>query len=418
MPRRPSRAGLVMAAMVLLAGIGLLLVLRGARVAASDGPPQGLTTEARGLRADIDAKLAAVGREVERLAAAGDAAGSGKLAAELARVRRGEAGGEGSELHVVGIASGESPMVQTGFGTAPAIPPPPAPTPPGRAVIDLRVADRPVVLALSAGKPVNWELRLAPGVRLEKVLLGGVAGQRVEPLPPGAAVEDHTGAGRPADELFCFNRRLKTFRQMAQALRRLTGLPVATFLGSGMPHGRLVVGPGNPEWEAQRLLRDVNPLHARATDRRRAMMITDHGQKRYFYEPDSGKWSYAPMNPRLSVASMAYAAGEDAYYALSSTRRMEDACYLVRLTADGVPEWRIPVAEVVTDDYDYQERVAPQLAAVGGLLAVVTAPLSDPVDPESPDVPRVVVIDPKENVVKYAGPLAPHGGGGPGAGTK
>jgi hypothetical protein len=51
--------------------------------------------------------------------------------------------------------------------------------------VEVRPSDRPVALFLHASTPTLWRMTLAPGARLERVLVAGHEGQRLEGLPAG-----------------------------------------------------------------------------------------------------------------------------------------------------------------------------------------------------------------------------------------
>ena len=73
---------------------------------------------------------------------------------------------------------------------------------------------------------------------------------------------------------------------------------------------------------------------------------------------------------------------------------------LIRISPDGKAQWQIPVTESLGDAGN-----VPEIAAAGRLLAIVTPPIPDPVDPEANLRPRCVLIDPATNTVEYSGPL-------------
>jgi hypothetical protein len=227
--------------------------------------------EATMLRAELDSQFAAIAKEVERLRHAGEAAGADQLEGELAAFRR-RAGGsaEGAaadahavpELHMVGLyrATDYRPGAEAGSNQ------PPEP-PQGTATVEVTVADRPVQLALCANDPVKWDLRLAAGARVQRVILGGRGQQVVTGLPAGVPVMNVWGSGGGTNvRFFAYQRDTAAFAIARANLRGLTTLPVTTFQGRYLYGGEpLVVGPPNPAWETQRILSDLRPLYRRAT---------------------------------------------------------------------------------------------------------------------------------------------------------
>jgi hypothetical protein len=292
--RRPSFASMGAVAAV----VALLVVLTLNR----DGPwdesrasaARAAAEETDRLRKELDRKLADVSREVVRLRAAGDEAGAKALEAELAHFRARASGklrasGDEAELHVVGVYQGalspgdlaareaaQSAMRQR---IAAARSPPEqreaaragfdaerGSRPWGHAVVEVHDTGRPVVLTLCAYERVEWDVRLVGNVRLKKVVLGGYYDQAVTGLPPGVEVEEYTYDGKSTDYFYAYRLGGLEFEKVRKVLRRSTGLEVCTFQGrydaAGVP---FVVGSKNPNWEIQRLLAEVTPLHRRAT---------------------------------------------------------------------------------------------------------------------------------------------------------
>src|SRR5205823_3309510 len=104
----------------------------------------------------VNARLARIQQEVDRLFAVGNFAAANDMSRELGHFR-GELGGiepsliAGPELDAVGMytANGDSPIVE------------------------VRPTDRPVVLALGAYELVHWTLQVMPGASLQKVIVSG-----------------------------------------------------------------------------------------------------------------------------------------------------------------------------------------------------------------------------------------------------
>lgn len=200
----------------------------------------------------VEARFARVQREVDRLRAAGQAADADAMAQRLQHFRDQLAGTApsrvaGPELNVIGT-----------YDQA-------------RAIVDVRSSDRPIVLALTSYERVNWDLRLAQGANLQKVIVSGYEGvSRPLNLPQNIPVELYShAAGTPY--FYAYRKDFGSFPNTARQLHRLTGLPVSSFQ-SRYAYGNtpFVVGAGSNEWAAQRVLTDMLPLYNEATALERA----------------------------------------------------------------------------------------------------------------------------------------------------
>ena len=250
-------------------------------------PSSGTSAEVQADRRELAAKLDDVEREIARLRAAGDAAGAEALAAELRTFRDAAAGkaaatGAGPEVHAVGVYEG---MLPGGVARA-------ARTHPvGSVSVEVRDTGRPIVLILSAYQPVKWNVRVAPGAKLEKVLLGGYYAQEAAGLPPGVPVEVSTHATGSAGFFYAYRRGGESYPEFRRAVRERASLPVSTFQARYAYKGPpFVVGPGEEGWEVQRLLADLAPLHARATafDRDRARAAVRALRFKALWQPAGG----------------------------------------------------------------------------------------------------------------------------------
>jgi hypothetical protein len=140
----------------------------------------------------------------------------------------------------------------------------------GRATVAVEATGRPIVLALSGYGPVRWELRLARGVRLHRVILCGIADQDVTGVPAGVPVTRRDEPGRLPLDVFADRRETVAFTELESRLRELTGLPVATFQARrGGTDESFVVGPRDRAWAAQQRVADLRPLYRRAARLRR-----------------------------------------------------------------------------------------------------------------------------------------------------
>ncbi|HZN68263.1 MAG TPA: hypothetical protein VFB66_23455 [Tepidisphaeraceae bacterium] len=558
--RRPSFASIGAAAAVVALLILLTLDRDGPSDEARAQEARAAKAETHRLRKELEGKLADVEREVARLRAAGDEAGAKALEGELAQFRARASGkvqatGEEAELHVVGVQAGDlsasdlaaRDATQNAMRQRIAAARTPAEQreaaraqfeaqragrnesrTQGRAVVEVHDTGRPVVLALCGHQPVKWDVRLIGNVRLKKVVLGGYSGQAVTGLPPGVEVEEHSHTVLSPNAFHAYRREGEEFEKARSALRSLTGLEVCTFQGRRQPGGvPFVVGPTNDNWQAQRLVAEVAPLHRRATAfererlkaslglrrftalrytqssdgfprqvvtpalfdptgplaalsgplrgrathfaidpvgptyyvvnsphelarldlqtgvtspiaedpnlespswcsgaafdtrRRRLMMISydGGGARLYTYAPDTGKWTLpGPIGRLPAYFGLAYVAEHDCFYALSASRGGggDEPAAIVRVRADGVLEWRVPLAGVSAERLErFRPDPGPQIAAVGRHVAIILPP---PFDPERlrrgrpaerpPD--RLMLVDPLTAEVVYDADAEPH----------
>lgn len=124
---------------------------------------------------------------------------------------------------------------------------------PHGALVELTYTGAPIVLALSGHDSAEWTLRVAPGVRLQKVVVGGQFRQRVEGVPAGVPVETHTFVQQSPSAFFLGN--VETSEEAEQALatlERLTGLrPTTLQTLPTNPRTPIVVGPEGRAWRAK-----------------------------------------------------------------------------------------------------------------------------------------------------------------------
>ena len=81
---------------------------------------------------------------------------------------------------------------------------------------------------------------------------------------------------------------------------------------------------------------------------------------------------------------------------------------IVRISPQGVAEWRIPLHEQIPVAHPGVQRTSFQLSAAGRFLALMVR--TDSRHAAGDDPPSVVLIDPKANRVVYRGTLAEHVG--------
>jgi len=139
-----------------------------------------------------------------------------------------------------------------------------------------------MVLVLCAYGKVRWDLSLAQGARVQKVILAGYHDQRLESAPKGVPVELYTHDGGSAQHFYAYQREEETYPQAVGTLKKLTGLEVSTFQGAYRYPGKpFVVGSANGEWMAQRILTDIDPLYRDAIVYERARQREAVGPLRF-----------------------------------------------------------------------------------------------------------------------------------------
>lgn len=256
------------------------------------------------LAREVQDQLAAVEREVARLRQSGDAAGAEALGRQLAHFRDRLAGkaapaGDGLELHVVGLYEGaDPPGVRQQRGDVP---------PQGSAAVEVQPTGRPIVLVLCAYDPVKWDVRVGQGAKLGKVILSGYYDQEAHGIPAGIPIEKYTYVGKSRRYFHAHGRDFESYPEAARTIRELTGLPISTFVGTYRYKDKpFVIGPGDAEWEAQRILSDLRPVYLAAVaherDRlRRALEFVRfpaaHQVRRGGLQIDKSWASFTPTGP-------------------------------------------------------------------------------------------------------------------------
>lgn len=125
----------------------------------------------------------------------------------------------GAELHVVAVYEGVGDSAFLNHRR-------------GRVRVTVGPRPRPVVLALSAYEPVQWEVTVAPGARLERVILSGYHDQRILGLPDGVAVQSIVpGCGYAYGWEVEHNSGGGDHRILLDSLRAASGLTETSFQG-------------------------------------------------------------------------------------------------------------------------------------------------------------------------------------------
>jgi hypothetical protein len=158
------------------------------------------------------------------------------------------------ELHLVGVYEGVFPEGPRKFG---------------QVSVEVEATGRPIVLALCAANPVRWDLKLAQGMRLQRLIIAGHKDQLLASAPPpGVNVENYSGKDGGGKQFYAYSREgdsAESFTRAAATLRDMTGLEIAALVGEYRPKGTLVVGPSNPAWRLQRAMSHLEPLWREAT---------------------------------------------------------------------------------------------------------------------------------------------------------
>jgi hypothetical protein len=217
------------------------------------------------LPARVARELDRVEQEIASLRREGPNAWADELVGEVKSLRdrldgRGDRGdlpaATETTVHVVGFYEGFMPPGQRTGGVA---------------RVSVEASSGPIILVLSAYADTVWELELAAGARLQRIILGGYKDQTLVDPPAGVPVEKHTHAGNANDFFLCHTREDVEFVKMSARLKELTGLDITTFQGAyGAGQAAVVVGPSNPLWRAQSVHAHTELLFCQATAMDRA----------------------------------------------------------------------------------------------------------------------------------------------------
>ncbi|MGB3535252.1 MAG: hypothetical protein WBA13_17265 [Microcoleaceae cyanobacterium] len=107
--------------------------------------------------------------------------------------------------------------------------------PTGLAEVKITRQDKPIILALSSYEPVKWQLQLAPGVQIEKIILNGYHDQQIAGVS-GIPVEEYSYQDT-GNYLGNFPYRWEsvadssTSPELVNQLNKLTGTPLTSFQG-------------------------------------------------------------------------------------------------------------------------------------------------------------------------------------------
>jgi len=198
----------------------------------------------------VNARMARIQTEVDRLRAAGMFAAADDMSRKLAHFH-GELGGiepslvGGPELDAVGMytANGDMPIVE------------------------VHPSDRPIVLALGAYELVHWQLQIFPGANLQKVIVSGYDGVAMPSgVPAGVPVElSSYPLSSTGNYFYFFSKGETSFSNAAKVMYQKSGLPPTSMQALHAYLGQhFAVGAGD-EWKAERVLSEMQPLYKEAT---------------------------------------------------------------------------------------------------------------------------------------------------------
>jgi len=182
----------------------------------------------------------------------------------------------------------------------------------GGATVKVANLGRPVILVLSGYSPITWNVELAEGAVVQKVLLCGYHPQTVEGLDKSVPVHLHyyqnNNSGRKRIT-YSYSKNA-AFIKVAADLKELTGHSVDCLQGQYRNTGApIVIGPTNTKWLCDMEANDLKPLTASAEISQRAEAEKELGAIRFravVHESAnvmSGEPSLAEFTPTGPVAT-------------------------------------------------------------------------------------------------------------------
>lgn len=138
------------------------------------------------------------------------------------------------------------------------------------AVVEVGDSSRPVVLALCAYDPSTWTVKVAQGVNLRRVIVGGYHSQKVKGLPENTRLEIYSHDDRTGG-FHTYKRDDPRYANVARQLQELTDLDIVTFQGTYQYRGRpVVIGPENADWRIQHVLYGLEKVIRESQRKKRA----------------------------------------------------------------------------------------------------------------------------------------------------
>ncbi len=221
-----------------------------------------------------------VAREIDAARAAGKNEQSAKWKKQLASLKRQRTGdytpakSDRAELHMVGVYEGDY-IVEKGRERADGS------RVRGSANVYVTHTASPVVLVLSSYDPVMWDVRVAKGVRLQKVIIGSCYGSDAA-APTNVPIVGARPAVAEGRTWCAYRKGDEQYQHAAIELLNATGMEIRTFIGDYAPMTReFVVGPYDERWRDEHLLHAFRDLASEATAERRAALIAELDKVRF-----------------------------------------------------------------------------------------------------------------------------------------
>lgn len=179
-----------------------------------------------------------------------------------------------AELHMVGVYEGDY-ILEKGHKRADGT------RVRGNANVYVSHTATPVVLALASYEPVMWDVRVAKGVRLEKVIVSSYYGSDAA-APKGVPVVGARPADAEGGAWYAYRKGDDSFRRAEAELRKATGLDVRTMIGAYAPKTQeFVVGPEGEVWRDERLAADYAALARETTAEQRKALTMKLDETRF-----------------------------------------------------------------------------------------------------------------------------------------
>jgi len=130
--------------------------------------------------------------------------------------------------------------------------------------VRVRVTDAkgPVTLVLCGHHRMDWSVEVAPGVKLDRILLAGHLPQTLINEPPNVHVETRTNERHL---VFRDHRDRSKLRLLETRVQQLTGQSVSSFSMSHQSSGLLVLGPESATWRLQVAKHELDHLIEKLT---------------------------------------------------------------------------------------------------------------------------------------------------------
>jgi hypothetical protein len=165
----------------------------------------------------------------------------------------------------------------------------------GYAEVSVTHTAAPLILCASATERVHFQFKVATGVRLGAVILGGRYTPTVGGLPEGTLVLNRAGDSPNATGVFPMSWGDGAFHNAAQAMREYTGKELLTVITAQRYAGTpLVVGPENKTWRGQYVMAQTEGAHRRAAEAARTEQLKRFAKVRFralFYQ-STGKYPH------------------------------------------------------------------------------------------------------------------------------